>query len=126
MAMHKVFWSEIARIWAQWMGIGLAAIPSGLILGVLLRYGINEKAALAIALAVGFATAVTFWFLIARWVVVKPVDWTTGISPNVISLDYAGAFVTVLCITLYSAQLQTGTMERSDTSSVIPHAISKL
>jgi len=115
------------RIWAQWLGIGLAAIPSGLTLGVLLRYGINEKAAIAIALAVGFALAVTFWFLIARRIAVKPVECTTGFSPNVTSLDPAGAFVTaMLCVTLYSGQLQTVTMERSATSSVIPHAISKL
>jgi hypothetical protein len=110
MSTRKLFWPEILRVWAQWFGLGLAAIPSGLIFGILEQRGTNQKAALAIALAVGFALALTFWVLIARLIAVKPVEYSSGVCPTVVSLEpaYAVAAVALLCITV-SVQPSTGT-----------------
>ncbi len=127
MSTRKVFWPEIVRIWAQWVGIGLAAIPAGLTFGVLLRYGINERAALAVSLAVGFGLALTFWILIARHIAVKPEEYTTGVSPNPISLEPMAAFAAtaVLCLTL-AGQPPMGTIGRPANAGVGHHAISQL
>lgn len=114
MSTHKVFWPEIMRVWVQWFGLGLAAIPAGLTLGILDRYGVNQKAALAIALAVGFILALAFWLLIARWIAVKPVEYTTGVCPTVVSLEPACAVVAValLCVTVSSQPVAAGTPDQ--------------
>src|SRR4029077_9800736 len=109
MSTHRVFLPEIMRIWAQWLGLGLAAIPSGLTFGILLRYGIGQTAALAFALPIGFVLAVIFWVLIGRWIAVKPVEYTMGFCLDTIALDRAGTVaVAMLCITLHSYQPPSG------------------
>jgi hypothetical protein len=102
MSTRKVFWPEIMRVWAQWVGIGVAAVPAGLTFGVLLRNGIDEKAALAISLVIGFVLSLTCWIWIARHIAVKPDEYTTGVSSNPISLEPMGAFAVtaILCLTL--------------------------
>ncbi len=109
MLVRRLFWPELIRVWAQWLGIGLAAIPSGLILGVLEKHGTDHKAALAVALAVGFILALAIWLLIARQTALKPVEYTVGVSYTVISLEPACAVaaVALLCVTL-SGTLSSG------------------
>lgn len=128
MSTRKLCWPEIMRIWAQWAGIGLAAIPTGLILGLLLRYGASQTSALALALPVGFALALTFWILIARWIAIKPVAYTMAVSPNVISLEPAAAIAAtaILCLTLYSFHGSMGIVDQPRTASGIPHAFPQL
>jgi hypothetical protein len=125
MSTRKVFLPEIMRVWAQWIGLGLAAIPAGLILGILEQRGINEKAARAVALVIGFVLAITFWILIARWIAVRPIEYTTGVCPAVISLEPAYPIVAValLCVTI-SVQPATGTADHAGANPVSGHAIS--
>ncbi len=66
MSTHTTLWSEVRGVAAQWVGIVLAAILSGLLLGILMRDGINEKLSLEIALPVGFLLALLFWILASR------------------------------------------------------------
>jgi len=61
METRTSLWPEIRRIVAQWVGVTLASIISGVLLGILLRQNINEKLALEIALPVGFLLAMLFW-----------------------------------------------------------------
>jgi hypothetical protein len=88
MAKHRFFWREIVRIWAQWFGVGLASIPAGITLGILLRNGIARKEALEIALSLGFVLALVFWILIGRMFAVKPIEYVMGamVAPRVRSL----------------------------------------
>lgn len=111
MSTYKVCLPEIIRVWAQWLGFGLAAIPTGILLGLLLKYGMNEAVALVFVLPLGFILGIVAWVLIGRWVVAKPVEYTIGVCTDVVSLpDYAGAVaVAVLCVTLYSFQPLSGT-----------------
>jgi hypothetical protein len=123
MSTYKVCLPEMMRVWAQWLGLGLAAIPSGAFLGILLKSGVNEAAALAFALPVGFVLGIVAWIVVGRWIVVKPIEYTTGLSFETISLDRAGAFaVAMLCITLHSTQPQM-TNQMGNTVSALHHAI---
>jgi hypothetical protein len=127
MATTKVYLPEIMRIWAQWLGLGLAAIPCGLALGILLRYGVGQVAALAFALPIGFVLAVVFWTLIGRWVAVRPIEYTICACSDTLSLDRAGAFaVAMLCITLHSYQPPSGVSGHSTLPSAIHDAIPQL
>ena len=58
---------EILKIWFQWMGIGLAAIPSGIILGILLLSNVKQLEAQCISLAIGLILATVFWNLIGNY-----------------------------------------------------------
>ena len=114
MSTRKVYWPEVLRIWAQWLGLGLAAIPTGLMFGILLRSGISQRAALAVSLVVGFALSLLFWILISRRIAVKPVQWSPTVTADTISLDPAYAVATVvLCLTLYTSQPPAVTMAPS-------------
>ncbi len=108
MTTYKAFWPEIFRIWAQWLGIALAAIPSGLLLGILQRDGINSKVALAAALATGFLLALVFWVLIGRLFTIKPTEYTLGVCTNVISLERADGGQGQSFVSLYSFQSPSG------------------
>jgi hypothetical protein len=96
MSTHKAFWRDLIRVWAQWLGLGLAAIPSGIILGVLESRGIDNRAALAVALAVGFVFALILWIWIGRHFAVVTVEYTSAASPTVVQFESEqGAYVPV-------------------------------
>jgi hypothetical protein len=123
MSTHKVCLPEMMRIWAQWLGLGLAAIPCGILFGLLLKSRMTEITALAFALPVGFILGIVAWIVIGRWIVVKPLEYTMGVSFDTLSLDRAGAFaVAVLCITLHSVQPHV-TNYAGNTISSLHHAI---
>ncbi len=65
--MSTALWPETRRIIAQWVGVALASIISGVLLGILLRQNMNDKLALEIALPVGFLLALLFWIWGGRW-----------------------------------------------------------
>jgi len=67
MAVQAAFWPETRRAIAQWIGIVLASVFSGLLLGILSRQGVSDKLALEIALPVGFLLALLFWISISYW-----------------------------------------------------------
>lgn len=125
MATPKWFWPEIMRIWAQWMGVGIASIPAGITLGILLREGVSQPAATAFGLSVGFVFAGILWMLIGRLIGVRPVRYTMGFSSTVLSLEPACAVaaVAVLCVTI-SVPPQTGSVDQSSgVNPVAGHAI---
>lgn len=129
MSIHKAFWPEILRIWAQWFGIGLASIPSGLLLGILLRYGMKDKEALAIALSLGFVLALVFWVAIGRWFAVPEPQCVLAVSSANIQIEPvpALAFATaVLCVSLYAVQQPPAIHGMPSTMTANPDALSKL
>jgi hypothetical protein len=126
MATRKVYSHEILRILAQWLGLGMAAIPCGLLLGILMRYGVEEKTALAVSLPVGFVLAASSWVLVGRCIVVKPIEYTSGVCTDVVSLpEYGAVAIAVLCVTLYSFQPLSGASNHSTAASSI-NALSQL
>src|SRR5258708_23243340 len=64
--MSTALWPETRRIIAQWVGVALASIISGVLLGILLRQNMNDKLALEVALPVGFLLALLFWIWSGR------------------------------------------------------------
>lgn len=110
MATHKLFWREFSPVLAQWFGVGLASIVSGIALGIMLRKGIVQTEARAIALSLGFVLALAFWILIGRLFVVRPIECSVGMSPTSIQFEVSGgaygpspAFAAVvLCISIYT------------------------
>jgi hypothetical protein len=116
MSTHTAFWPETRRAIAQWAGIVLASVLSGSLLSILLRQGMNERLALRVALSVGFLMAVLFWLLISRRFAGTAVEYTVGVSTNVISLERADgtqeqslalAAAVIICISLYPSQPPT-------------------
>jgi len=83
MSTQSAFWPETRRALAQWAGIALASIISGLLLGVLLRQGMNEKLALEIALPVGFLVALLCWISVSYWFATRSVRIPLQVSPTV-------------------------------------------
>lgn len=65
MLAHRAFWLEVRRAFAQWTGVVLASVLSGLLLGILRRQGIPYKPSLEMALPVGFLLALLFWLWIS-------------------------------------------------------------
>src|SRR5260370_34336167 len=64
--MSTALWPETRRIIAQWVGVALASIISGVLLVMLLRQNMNDKLALEVALPVGFLLALLFWIWSGR------------------------------------------------------------
>jgi hypothetical protein len=102
-------WRELIRVWAQWLGITLAAIVAGIVLGILLKNGVGTNAARAIALALGFVLSVLFWWKIAHLFVARPVPCANAISTTTVfqfqtqGVSPVPAFAAVvLCVSLYS------------------------
>jgi hypothetical protein len=127
MSTDKVFWPEIFRMWAQWFGIGIASIPAGIILGLLLRSGVSSKNSIAIALSLGFVLSLTAWFLIGRLFVIKPVPCAIVASSNLVQLtqltqpQYALA-TAIFVVSLYPIQppQQHGYPRMTAASNAIP------
>jgi len=134
MAKHRFFWHEIFRIWAQWFGVGLASIPAGITLGLLLRSGVGQKEARAIALSLGFVLALAFWVLIDRMFVVHPIECAIGISSNVIQFEVsAGAAkpsptiaAAIVFVTLYTFQQPLTLPGGATLTTITCHAIPEL
>jgi hypothetical protein len=61
MSAHMEFWLEVRRAIARWTGVMIASVICGLLLGLLRREGVPYKAALEMALPVGFLLALLFW-----------------------------------------------------------------
>jgi hypothetical protein len=109
MLTHKAFWREITGVWAQWFGLGLAAIPAGLILGILEQHGMDERKALTIALAFGFVLALVLWIWIGHHFAVVMVEYTFAAATTTFQFEGtegalvpAAAFATaVLAMSLY-------------------------
>jgi hypothetical protein len=57
---------DALRIFAQWAGVFGAAIPGGVLFGVLLRLGIKQQESLAIATITSGVMAALLWRLISR------------------------------------------------------------
>jgi len=128
MATHRLFWRELVRAWAQWVGLGIAAIPAGIILGSLERQGVSERASLTIALIVGFVLALGLWILIGRHFSVLVVQYTqAAASPTILqfageqgALIPAGAFaVAVLAVSVYCVQLPSHNLSTSMVSIAV-------
>ena len=66
MATRTAFWPDVRRAGAQWAGVVLASMLSGLLLGTLRHQGIAEKLALEIAVPVGLLLALWFWIEASR------------------------------------------------------------
>jgi hypothetical protein len=63
MATRTAFWPDVRRAGAQWFGVALASVLSGLLLGTLQYQGIAEKLALEIAVPPGLLLALWFWIV---------------------------------------------------------------
>lgn len=85
MAIQVTVWSETRRAIAQWIGIVLASVLSGLLLGILLRQGVSDKLALEVALPVGFLLALLFWISISYWFSTRSVriSMVVALSSNI-------------------------------------------
>jgi hypothetical protein len=113
MSTGKSSWRELVRVWAQWFGLALAAIPAGLVLGILEQRGVNERFAIGTALAVGFVLALVMWIWIGRQFAVMVVEYSPAASPTVIQFESelgtyvpAGAFAAaVLVMSVYCIQV---------------------
>ena len=98
MSAHITFWLEVRRAFARWMGVVLASILSGVLLGILRRQGMAYKPALEIALPVGFSLALLFWIWISHRVsaasVPVPIPIAVAVPSTVPTFDgeWAGAF----------------------------------
>lgn len=89
MSMHLAFWPETRRVIAQWIGLVVASVLSGLLLGILMRQGLDREHALETALPVGFLLALLFWVLVDRWFLIRAarISVPTPISPNVMNFE---------------------------------------
>jgi hypothetical protein len=113
MVQRSSFWREILKVWLQWGAVGLAAIPSGIVLALLLKKGLTQLEARGVAIALGAILAIVFWNLIERKFAVHPQVYAVGFSSNVFQVEFtdqsartAPVFATVvLCISIpaYSA-----------------------
>jgi hypothetical protein len=85
MTTYRAFWPETRRIIAQWVGIAMASVLSGSLLGLLIRQGLDREHAFETALPVGFLLAILFWVLVDRWFLTRSarMSVSTPISPNV-------------------------------------------
>lgn len=116
MSTQLSLWSDIRRAGAQWTGVALAAVLSGVLLGVQMQLGLSEKRAFEISLAVGFLLAVLFWVLISRRMGVRLIEYSPTASATTILqvqgdeavyFQTAVAATAVLAITLYSVQARS-------------------
>ncbi|HLM81074.1 MAG TPA: hypothetical protein VK302_10620 [Terriglobales bacterium] len=133
MSTRTVFWPDLRRIIAQWAGVVLASILSGVLLGILLRWGFAERLAFGIALATGFLLALVFWIVIGRQFKPVAIEYTIAVSP--VGVQYEGAdtmnwptpafAAAVLCVTLISYHPAQRTLDQGATSA-IHHAIPEL
>jgi hypothetical protein len=130
------FWREILKIWALWVGVGLACIPTGILWVSLLHYGFSQRTAECIALVVGFVLALVLWEVIKRLLADKPKD-CYGFTSNIIHFEPAeGALgilvptptlvmVTILCVQAYVIQpTQQPLNPPSTIANIDVHAIS--
>ena len=102
MGTRIAFWFEFRHAVGQWMGIVLTAIFSGIVLGTLLRHGMNEKSALEIAIPLGFLFAIGFWLSIARSFSAKRGQRIDGpMSGAVLNIEGQQTYA-------YSCQMTTG------------------
>ncbi len=90
MSARTAFWHETRRITAQWVGLALASIISGVLLGMLLRQGTNERLALEIALPVGFLLALLFWIWSGRRFSTSATRITVPVPLSPTSLNFEG------------------------------------
>ena len=113
MTRHNFLWHEFSRILAQWIGVGLSSLIAGIMLGILLRGGIQQKEARSIALSLGFVLALVFWVLIGRMFTAQPIECAMGISSTVVQFERSGtnndppaaiAAAVILCVSLYTFQ----------------------
>lgn len=52
---------EALKIWIQYLGVGIASIPAGVLYAVLLRGGVNQKLAIGICVVVGVLLGFFVW-----------------------------------------------------------------
>jgi hypothetical protein len=95
MSTRISFWLETRRALAQWIGIVLASIVSGILLGVLRRQGLTYRLSLEIAVPVGLLCALLFWVWLTRRFVAKNVEISVPVSINAVTLE--GDFTVVYC-----------------------------
>jgi hypothetical protein len=108
MARRRLFWRELLRTWMQWLGVGIASIPAGLLLGAMLKEGFPLREARAVAVPVGFILALAIWGLLGRRLAAKVVPFAPAISQTVFQFEVSDgvirtspAFaVVVLCISV--------------------------
>ncbi len=91
MGTHSVFSSDTRRALAQWAGVFLASILSGILLGILRQRGTPLKTALEWAIPVGLSLALITWV----WVI-RAMPQTKEISGpiGVASMTFDGEFIT--------------------------------
>ena len=73
MILRSAYSREILKVWAKWGSASVAAIPSGLLLGLMLKQGVAQKPALVIALTFGGVMAVLAWKWMGRLLAPRPV-----------------------------------------------------
>lgn len=138
MILRNVYLREILKIWAQWGGASLAAIPGGIILGMLLRSGMGEQKALGIAMGTAGILAVALWELFGRLVARRTVEFSAPTiwswPAHVINVQFTGpvtaaspAFAgVILCVFLQNIPPQATypihTLSHQNTTT-IPYAI---
>jgi hypothetical protein len=104
MSSQLTFWPDLRRALFQWAGVVVAVIISGLLLGVLLRQGVDDTTALEICLVVGFVLALGLWVGITGWMALRaaraaqvPITFEGELAVTY-SLQYAGQ-PTIACPT---------------------------
>jgi hypothetical protein len=137
MVRYSFSWREVLRTWGQWASAGLAAVPTGILLAVMLRKGIDVHQARIIAASLGLILALVLWNITGRFLAAPPVKQTTGISMNAVqfsqqSVPMAGSIV--LYYFVESSTQSTALLSTAIASShlkplrspVHAHAVSKL
>jgi hypothetical protein len=127
--------NEPIKILSQWLGIGLASIVGGVLLGVLLKSGISERKSLGFAVPVTLVLSWWLWHAIAGRFRSPQTQYELGAShvqfESFTTPRPAMAFgVVVYCASLYmpphavvSPQRGTTVTITGTTLSVLRHAI---
>jgi hypothetical protein len=79
-------WRKFLQIWAQWLGIGLASVFGGILLGLLLKSGLSQPMSLSIAVVCALTLSFWLWKIIGRQFLVRQKQSYFGVSPYVVQI----------------------------------------
>lgn len=69
---HMPSWlRDTLKLFVQYLGVGFASIPTGILYLILLDLGIKQNAALVVALCIGLISAHLVWKLLGRRVLLQ-------------------------------------------------------
>jgi ABC-type Fe3+-siderophore transport system permease subunit len=105
MAKHIFYWHEVRRVAAQWIGVALASVLAGVLMGTLIREGFADRLALKVSMSAGFTLAVVFWVLVERRFAVVGIRSANAFSPTAIQFQTAAFATAVLIVSVYTVQV---------------------